>query len=110
MVHVVFVGPKKEWEGVQPLLAGNKEGALAMRPAAVFSWLRYLRACHPLYRDVEMELDSEGAANALTKAAADILEVVLEDDPVMKPVDRRAEEHRQRAQARLWDEQSCASG
>ena len=94
VVHVVFVGPKKEWEGVQPLLAGNKEGALAMRPAVVFSWLRYLRACHPLYRDVEMELDSEGTANALTRAAADILEkVVLEDDPVMKSVDRRAEDN-----------------
>ena len=49
-----------------------------MRPAVVFSWLRYLRACYPLYRDDEMELVSDGTANALPEAAADILDVVLE--------------------------------
>jgi hypothetical protein len=64
LIVVHFIGGKKKWETMMPMLAGSRDHILALRPEVVFAWLVRLKQTHPRYQTMPIDV-SDAAAGSM---------------------------------------------
>jgi hypothetical protein len=66
LIVVHFIGGKKKWETMMPMLAGTRDHVLALRPEVVFAWLVRLKQTHPRYQTMPIDVSDVNLTLTLT--------------------------------------------